>query len=103
MTTNDRRFLPTATAHWPLSHASSLSSNQRISFSSSNPEIVLKRIDFSWSCSLPNLPEFYKAEMAYYKGMSLFNLNNKDEKAIKELEYVVKNVNNEQAAESKYS
>ena len=53
--------------------------------------------------ALPNLPEFYKAEMAYYKGMSLFNLNNKDDKAQKELEYVVKNANNEQAAESKYT
>ncbi len=51
---------------------------------------------------LPSLPEFYKAEMAYYKGMSLFN--QKDyEKALKELEFVVKTVNNEQAAESKYT
>jgi TolA-binding protein len=53
--------------------------------------------------ALPNLPEFYKAEMAYYKGMSLFNLNNKDDKAMKELEYVTKNVNSELAAEAKYT
>ncbi len=53
--------------------------------------------------ALPALPEFYKAEMAYYKGMSYYNLNNKDDKAITELNYVVKNANNEQAAESKYT
>ena len=53
--------------------------------------------------ALPNLPEFYKGEMAYYKGMSYYNINNKDDKAIKELEYVTKNVNSEQAAEAKYT
>lgn len=51
---------------------------------------------------LPGLPEFYKAEMAYYKGMGLFALKDND-KALKELEYVVKNASNEQAAESKYT
>ncbi|MFN8259556.1 MAG: tetratricopeptide repeat protein [Chitinophagales bacterium] len=51
---------------------------------------------------LPGLPEFYKAEMAYYKGMGLFALKD-NEKALKELEYVVKNASNEQAAESKYT
>ncbi len=51
---------------------------------------------------LPGLPEFYKAEMAYYKGMSLFAQKDND-KALKELEYVVKNASNEQAAESKYT
>ena len=51
---------------------------------------------------LPSLPEFYKAEMAYYKGMSLFAQKDYD-KSLKELEYVVKNANNEQAAESKYT
>lgn len=51
---------------------------------------------------LPSLPEFYKAEMAYYKGMSYFNLKDND-KALKELEYVTKNASNEQAAESKYT
>ncbi|MCC6515364.1 MAG: hypothetical protein IT275_03330, partial [Chitinophagales bacterium] len=51
---------------------------------------------------LPALPEFYKAEIAYYKGMCLFQQKDYD-KSIKELEYVVKNANNEQAAESKYT
>jgi TolA-binding protein len=51
---------------------------------------------------LQGLPEFYKAEMAYYKGMSLFSLKDYD-KSQKELEYVTKNANNEQAAESKYT
>lgn len=50
---------------------------------------------------LPALPEFYKAEMAYYKGMCLYNQKDYD-KSLKELEYVIKNANNEQAAESKY-
>ncbi|MDB5226833.1 MAG: hypothetical protein JWN78_1026 [Bacteroidota bacterium] len=52
--------------------------------------------------ALPGLPEFYKAEMAYYKGMSLYNLKDYD-KALKELEFVTKTANNEQAAESKYT
>ena len=52
--------------------------------------------------ALPGLPQFYQAEMAYYKGMSLYNQKEYD-KAVKELEFVVKNVNNEQAAESKYT
>ena len=51
---------------------------------------------------LPVLPEFYKSEMAYYKGMSLFNQKEYD-KSIKELEYVTKNANSELAAESKYT
>ena len=51
--------------------------------------------------ALPGLPEFYKAEMAYYKGMCLYNQKEYD-KSIKELEYVTKNASNEQAAESKY-
>jgi tetratricopeptide (TPR) repeat protein len=52
--------------------------------------------------ALPSLPEFYKAEMAYYKGMCYYNLKDYD-KSVKELEFVVKNANNEQAAESKYT
>jgi TolA-binding protein len=52
--------------------------------------------------ALPSLPEFYKAEMAYYKGMCLCNQKDYD-KSVKELEFVVKNANNEQAAESKYT
>ncbi len=52
--------------------------------------------------ALPGLPEFYKSEMAYYKGISLYQLKDYD-KSIKELEYVVKNANNEQAAEAKYT
>jgi tetratricopeptide (TPR) repeat protein len=52
--------------------------------------------------ALPSLPEFYKAEMAYYKGMCLYNQKDYD-KSVKELEFVVKNANNEQAAESKYT
>jgi tetratricopeptide (TPR) repeat protein len=52
--------------------------------------------------ALPGLPQFYQAEMAYYRGMSAYNLKDYD-KALKELDYVVKNVNNEQAAESKYT
>ena len=51
---------------------------------------------------LPSLPDFYKAEMAYYNGMSYFNLNDND-KALKDLETVTKTVSNEQAAESKYT
>lgn len=51
---------------------------------------------------MPGLPDVYKPEMAYYKGMSLYNEKNY-EQAIKELDYVVKNANNEQAAESKYT
>lgn len=52
--------------------------------------------------ALPALPEFYKAEMAYYKGMCYFNLKDYD-KALKELDVVVKNASNEQAAEAKYT
>lgn len=52
--------------------------------------------------ALPSLADFYKNEVSYYKGMSQFKLNNMD-KAIKELDYVIKNANNEQAAESKYT
>lgn len=52
--------------------------------------------------TLPALPEFYKAEMAYYKGMCYFNLKDYD-KSLKELDVVVKNASNEQAAESKYT
>lgn len=51
---------------------------------------------------LPSLPDFYKAEMAYYNGISYFNLNDND-KALKDLETVTKTVSNEQAAESKYT
>lgn len=52
--------------------------------------------------ALPALPDFYKTEMSYYKGMSWYNLKDND-KALKELETVTKNVNNEQAAEAKYT
>jgi TolA-binding protein len=52
--------------------------------------------------ALQGLPDFYKTEMAYYKGMSLYHLKDYD-KALKELDYVTKNINNEQAAESKYT
>lgn len=51
---------------------------------------------------LTGLPEFYKAEIAYYNGMSYYNLKDND-KALKELEFVTKNASNEQAAESKYT
>jgi tetratricopeptide (TPR) repeat protein len=52
--------------------------------------------------ALQGLPDFYKTEMAYYKGMSFYHLKDYD-KALKELDYVTKNINNEQAAESKYT
>lgn len=52
--------------------------------------------------ALPSLADFYKNEVSYYKGMSQFKLNNLD-KALKELEYITKNANSEQAAEAKYT
>jgi tetratricopeptide (TPR) repeat protein len=51
---------------------------------------------------LPALPDLYKSEMSFYKGMSQFNLNDYDN-ALKELAYVIKNANNEQAAQAKYT
>ena len=52
--------------------------------------------------ALPALSDFYKNEVSYYKGMSAYNLKEND-KALKDLEYVIKNANNEQAAEAKYT
>jgi hypothetical protein len=40
--------------------------------------------------------------MSFYKGLSLFYLNDHDN-ALKELVYVIKNANNEQAAQAKYT
>ena len=50
---------------------------------------------------LPALPAFYQTEIAYYKGVSLFQLKDYSN-ALKELEVVVRSANNEQAAASKY-
>lgn len=52
--------------------------------------------------ALTNLPDLYKSEMSFYKGMSQYFLNDYDN-ALKELAYVIKNANNEQAAQAKYT
>ena len=47
----------------------------------------------------------FQIDLDYYIQLLflLYNLNNKYDKALKELEYVTKNVNSELAAESKYT
>jgi TolA-binding protein len=51
---------------------------------------------------ISNLPEFYKREIAYYKGISHYNLKEYD-KALPELQTIVNNLNNEQGAEAQYT
>ncbi|MCB0508034.1 MAG: tetratricopeptide repeat protein [Bacteroidetes bacterium] len=52
--------------------------------------------------ALPSLTDFYKNEVSYYKGMSQYHLSNYD-KALKDLEGVITNANNEKAAEAQYT
>lgn len=51
---------------------------------------------------LINLPEFYKKEISYYKGMAHFNIKEYD-KAINDLQTTANGFNNEQGAEAQYS
>ncbi|MCB9034042.1 MAG: tetratricopeptide repeat protein [Chitinophagales bacterium] len=51
--------------------------------------------------AIPNLPEYYSGEIAYYKGMSNYYTNNKTA-AITDLKNVSNNNDNLQAAESQY-
>ena len=52
--------------------------------------------------AIPNLPEFYKKEIAYYKGISHYNLKEYD-KALPELQNIAASLNNEQGAEAQYT
>lgn len=51
---------------------------------------------------LPNLPDFFKKEVAYHKGMAHFHLKEYD-KSLPELQFLTNTLNNEQGAEAQYS
>lgn len=51
--------------------------------------------------TLPNLPDFYKREIAFYKGISYFKLNEYD-KALPELQTIASILDNEQSAQAQY-